>query len=126
MSVAHRGRWVLRAVTAFYWLTAFVLTHLPPSELPKNRIGDKYAHFITYAILSTLLYLCFWTARRSMAMSAGVVLAIGCIYGAFDELTQPLIGRLCSLNDWFANFAGVITAIGLLSLIRLIISRPHD
>lgn len=126
MSLANRARWGLYAITVLYWITAFILTHIPPSEVPKTRVGDKYLHFFAYFVLCSLLYLCLWSARRSPGVSAGIVFAIGCIYGAFDELTQPLVGRSNSLRDWFANLTGAIAAIALFSLVRLIIPRRHD
>lgn len=116
----HRVRLMLYAGTAFAWVIAFILTHLPPAEVPKTRIGDKLAHFIVYALLAGLLSLCLWARGTSIARSILIVLIAGLLYGAIDELTQPLVGRICSLQDWYADAAGTASAGVLFALLRLI------
>lgn len=120
-SPSRRGVLALRAFTALVWLGVFTLTHLPPKDVPKTRISDKFAHFGAYALVGTLLYLCFWASRWSPWKAALIVVVIGCVYGAFDELTQPLVGRICDPRDWLADVAGMVTVAMILTAIRLII-----
>lgn len=125
-SVLHQGRRLLQVFTTLFWLLALTLTHLPPAEVPKTRFGDKFAHFTVYAVLCMLLYLCLWTSKRSIWKTAAIVLAIGCIYGAVDELTQPFVGRTCSLNDWYADAGGTLTVVTLFTVVRLIRPTRHN
>lgn len=126
MISSYRGRIALRVLAAFYWLGIFTLTHLPPSELPKTKVSDKFAHFTVYSLLCVLLYVCLWSAKRSIWRTAGLVIAIALIYGALDELTQPFFGRDCSLYDWFADAGGTLTVVTILTIIRLLVYRTGD
>lgn len=120
MSGLTRGlRWGVWSMTAAYALLAFVLTHLPPSELPKTRVSDKLAHFVAYFILTSLLYISLWVARRALVWTIVLTMLIALVYGAFDELTQPLVGRFCSLHDWLADAAGAASATIVMTLVSL-------
>ena len=125
MTWARRILWTL---TVTYWVTLFVLTHTPQAYLPKADASDKAVHFLAYLALSflvgTTLYLAFPGRRRLMPLGV-LVLAAG--YGAFDELTQPLVGRFAEWADWYANCAGAATAAAALYLLeRLTRSRAPD
>jgi VanZ family protein len=56
-----------------------------------------------------------WATRRSGWHTlnwqdlAKVVLVIA-LYGTFDEITQPLVGRSRELLDWLADLTGALTA----------------
>src|SRR5262249_36743870 len=88
--------WYRRVVTAALvgsWLLLFTATHIPrvPVELEPN-FSDKLQHYIAYAGLAVLAAAC-WTARRTMSIWPAVGIFVGLsIYGALDELTQPLFG----------------------------------
>jgi len=99
-----------------------VLTHLPPSDLPKTHVSDKLAHFAVYALLGTLLGIAIGR-RWSWLGGAVVVTTIGLIYGAIDELTQPLFGRSCSIHDWYADAAGVVFGAILGNLGRIFLEK---
>jgi VanZ family protein len=43
-------------------------------------------------------------------------MAIVAIYGAFDEMTQPLFGRNCDWHDWSADLQGGLVG-ALLALV---------
>jgi VanZ family protein len=70
-------------------------------------VSDKLAHFIAYFILAALLVLSIRT-RSLVGALLGIMVVLA--YGAFDELTQPLVGRFASLEDWLANAAGAMVA----------------
>jgi len=94
--------------TAAYWLLMLVLTHIP--EIPKDYepgVGDKWEHRIGYFLLALGLGLSLsaWQGRLDWRRIA-LVIGIFAIYGAFDELTQPLFGRECDLFDWLADLQG--------------------
>jgi VanZ family protein len=113
----------LRLVTALYWAGIFVLTHLPPAQVPKTRVSDKLLHFWVYAVLTALLHVSLWPTRRSAwVLGVGAVI-VALTYGAVDEMTQPLIGRTCSLQDWYANAAGAVVAGTLVTIARIASDR---
>jgi VanZ family protein len=116
-------RAVLVSITALYWIGIFTLTHLPPSNLPKTNVSDKLAHFSVYCMLGVLLGLVLWNLRFCIRRSALLVIVIGLAYGAFDELTQALVGRTCSMYDWYADAGGIACAAVALITLRLLIEK---
>ena len=110
-------RRITRIALIVSWILLAALTHLPPVTIPKTG-GDKYAHFGAYLVLGFLLSLAMG-ARGVTLKSTIVSIAIACAYGAADELTQPLVGRICDLRDWYADALGSITG----ALIVLGLSR---
>lgn len=88
-----------------YWGLCFLFTHLPPSSVPSAVSSiDKLAHGGGYFVLGFLL---FCNLKRWLP-----ALSILFVYGVFDELTQPLIGRTFEwvdlLADGLGGAAGVI------------------
>ena len=110
-------RRALRVITALYWVTIFVLTHIPRvPQVPGPQLSDKLIHAVAYFILALLL-MC-WLGPKW----AWRVLAIGLIYGAIDELLQIPVGRGCELADWVAD--GIGTACAVLS--HVLVARLLD
>lgn len=106
-----------------YWGLLYLVTHLPPG--PAGRfmfnLPDWSLHFVMYGALGMLV---FWARGPAALESSGgrwsrrapafVALWLGvyALYGAFDELTQPYVGRHAEVRDWAWDMAGV--ALGLL------------
>jgi VanZ family protein len=107
-------------MTSTYWLGLFAVTHIPPAQLPKTNVSDKLEHFTAYAILCGFLHFCLWPRRMHPLTRAGVVLGIAMAYGAFDELTQILVNRSCSIDDWYADVGGACVAVLVMSLVRML------
>jgi VanZ family protein len=105
---------VWRVLLAGYWLTLLVATHLPTqvAGLPRNQ-ADKLIHFVAYAVLAWLLATA-WQASvgRLNARHLKFAWLVVVLYGAIDEITQPLVGRTLSVADWLADAAGA--AVGLI------------
>ena len=104
---------------ALFWLALFAATHVPPTTgfLPPQG-SDKFAHFAAYAMLA-LLFATTWQLAAGVLTSrhlALVWLAVA-FYGAFDEVTQILVGRYCNVGDWTADALGA--AAGLLLFVWL-------
>jgi VanZ family protein len=121
MALLRRTAWVL---TAVYWVGIFTLTHLPPEKIAKApKVWDKGAHFMAFfglaAVLGAALLLTF-PARRTMPLW---VLAISMVYGAIDEVLQPLVRRDASVRDWVADLVGVVPAVLLLALVQHVLLR---
>ena len=92
----------------------FILTHLPRVPSVGPRIGDKTAHFLAYAVLAGSMYVTWAVAWPRMKGIAWYVLLLALAYGAFDEWTQPLVGRDCELYDWLADAGGAAIALIML------------
>jgi VanZ family protein len=108
---------LLWPVTAIYWLTLFVLTHIPQPRMVDVPLGDKTAHLIAYALLASLLLL---SLRKSRVRKVEAITLLICIsYGAIDEWLQaiPFIHRSCELYDWFADCTGAALAVAVLSML---------
>jgi VanZ family protein len=106
-----------------YFVALFVATHLPPRGGPpsENHL-DKVLHFVAYAMLAWLLAWAIGPPTRMhwLKWSLALWLAVG-VYGAVEEFFQPMVGRTCDWNDWWADLAGA--GVGLL-LYRLTSSAP--
>lgn len=96
---------LLILTTIAYWCLMFIITHLPPARVPKLRVSDKVEHLAAFMLLGGLLYLCL---KPKVHHTLLAVALIGAAYGAFDELTQPLVGRRCELLDWVCDFTGIL------------------
>jgi VanZ family protein len=90
----------------------FAATHTPPSGLPNIQVSDKLLHFVGYLVMGSLA---LWqgltpgvTPHRNKPLRVLLFLAA---YAAFDEMTQPLVGRACELLDWTADLAGAIMGL---------------
>lgn len=99
-----------------YWLALAAATHVPrlPQVVGTSGI-DKVCHFAGFfglGFLASLTVAIWRPASRPLNWInlAGIGLLLA-IYGASDELTQPLVGRSCELADWLADLAGLTMGI---------------
>lgn len=86
-----------------YWLGLFVGTHIPVAL--KGAGNDKMLHFLAFTGLAFLMSLGLGGRRPSWRTFA-LVLVLGLTYGAFDEVSQMLVGRHCDFWDWCADALG--------------------
>ncbi len=93
-----------------YWVGLFIGTHIPTSQLNpiEGPLSDKTIHFYAYAGLG---FLATWSiarmrGRRFLLFLFTMVVII--VFGALDELSQPLVNRSCSFYDWVADALGAI------------------
>lgn len=132
-SQRHRVTMLLTIVLALYWSVAFLGTHLPV-RIPAvvvERGGDKLLHFVGYAILASLLM--GLRASRGPFGWHSVVMRwiVLAVYGAFDEITQQLVGRHADVADWCADQIGSLCGLGLVVLLmrvrclRQVNANPH-
>ena len=105
-------------VTIGFWIAIFVATHIPANRLPDVHVSDKTAHFVAFFILAALMYISTRLTNPTRTWLGATVIAIAMIYGAIDELLQPLVGRHGDLDDWLYDVAGATTAVFLLATIR--------
>ncbi len=119
--------WIL----ALYWLLIFTATHLPkvPEAIDLSKVSDKTLHYGAYGGLGFLLALWLASSKRLNSRSgrvwggvfgAALLMTVMAAYGAFDELTQTLVGRHCDLLDWYADMLGGLSGIVVFTLVSFI------
>ena len=94
------------------WCGALAATHIPMPTMPHST-SDKTLHFVGYFFLTGIFLLTLRVYRVKYLRRWIIVICVMLAYAAADELTQPLVGRGCELNDFFADAIGMATAIGL-------------
>lgn len=104
---------LLLGLLAAYWIAMFVGTHLPRVPKALAEQGDKLLHIGAYAGLALLLTL--WRFSRGTVTPGQIVRdAVGiAAFAAFDELTQPLVGRFCDFWDWVADATGAVLGLAI-------------
>lgn len=116
-------RRVLVAALLTAWLAAFAATHVPAPRVPHGLPSDKTLHLLTYAVLAGLLWLTLRAYGRPMRSRALATFAALALYGAFDEITQPLVNRSADVRDWLFDTLGVTLALALGALIEVLRAR---
>ena len=110
---------------AFLWPLLYALLIIGLSPIPSRAlpdypwlIFDKLLHFAEYGVLGFLVAHA-WRSRRSQLHRFLIrILLPTSLFAALDELYQLLIpGRLCSVQDWLADVAGIIAGSLLYSLV---------
>ena len=109
--------------TLFYWAFLCVVTHIPQPRLPGVPVSDKTSHLIGYGVLASMLYVTLWIARPHNWSLVWQIPLILFVYGALDEITQPMFQRSGEVADWVADAAGVLIAVAGWSCIRLFAAR---
>ena len=125
MTFLRRALWT---ATLAYWALLFVLTHKPPAPPKEGGINDKLQHALAFGAGSFLLGVTLWAsgrAGRSPATVPAWVLILVALYGAADELTQPIVGRVADPGDWLADLAGAAVAAAVLYALRRL-TRPRE
>ncbi len=126
LMLRRRRRYVLAACVTL-WHAAFIATHVPAKSLPKVGVGDKWLHAACFFVLGSLLMATLAAYRRRPIRRAIIAFCALTLYGALDELTQPLVNRHGAFSDWYADVKGALAAVVVWELIFLIaakISRP--
>lgn len=123
----HRLALASNAAVGLYWIALCVATHVPPAEAPlPSGLNDKLAHVAAYLVLAFLASTA-WQLASGILTSRHLWFAwlVIVIYGALDELTQPLVGRDCSLLDWAADAVGAAAGIALFVAVRACCRKIH-
>ena len=101
-----------------YWPAIFILSHIPiPQLVYKAQVSDKTLHVLTYLILVFLIWFAKSPNEKVNWRKATVwwILLAVVWYGVFDELLQAYVGRHASVMDFFADLAGVVAGLIVLS-----------
>ncbi len=113
-----------RYATVILLLGMFIGTHIPADVGPHVVHTDKLAHTLAFMALTCSLL-------TSWELSTGVlrpqhyfaVWLFGTLYGAFDEITQTPVGRVCDLMDWLADIGGILIGLVLYQILRPVFFR---
>jgi len=118
MAVSRRQK-VTIILLVFYWLSFFVLAHIPePGFVSKAGVSDKGLHFLAYLILVFLLWFAVSPDQKVVWRKAVVWWVFIALtgYGVVDELLQGFTGRNCDVRDMVANLAGTLAGLILFSV----------
>ena len=64
-----------------------------------------------------------WSYHVPVFCRMVAVILVMAAYGAFDELTQPLVGRTAAWADWGADVLGAVVAAVFWPMVNLLVSR---
>jgi VanZ family protein len=117
--------WTWRILLAGYWLTLFVLTHLPRDvPLAVATKHDKIVHAAAFAALAVLLAMTWQTSAGGLSRAQlGWAWLVIIVYAGLDEWTQGFVGRDVSLWDWLADAAGAAVGLALFVWFRRLSRR---
>ena len=119
MPLLRRHKYVL-IVLLIYWPVLFVLTHIPVPQIARQSgMSDKTMHVLAYM---ALVFLCWHAVSPFKRINwkkakVWVVLVFMVWYGAVDEYLQGRIGRNADIRDFFADLAGTIFGLVILTVL---------
>ena len=119
---AARTAWI---VCIIVWCASFIATHTPAKRLPPLPAGDKILHAVAYFILAFVLLVALALSGRRRGRRILTAITAATVYGALDELTQPLVNRFASWGDWRADVLGATAAIVLFEAISAMRKRAQ-
>ena len=103
-----------------YALGIFLLSNSTSAKEYATATGipDPISHGLLYLGLGILLY---WALRGAIrapfsALWAAVMVVLGTLYGASDELHQGLVGRDAEIGDLLSDVGGLVLAVVLILL----------
>ncbi len=120
MKRLQRAAWL---VTGCYAAFHFVMTHLPPGNMPAVRVSDKTLHFLSYGLLTGCFYLAVWARGVHPRRTALIVMSGVAGFAGLDEVLQGPVGRSPEIADWVADVGAACVAVGSLWLLRLVYAR---
>jgi len=98
-----------------YAVLIFLLSSIPGHSIPNLPFFsfDKMVHTLEFGLFGMLLYrLLFFHLRVGLPYFFTIV--IGSSYAVLDEFHQYFVpGRACSINDFFADFIGLVVFTGV-------------
>ncbi len=112
-------------LVAWVWLGLYAcllltLTHMPSVPTVFKSQDDKTLHFAAYFVLGGLSFFAAGLTFRNKSILPLAVIIACLVFAAVDESTQPAFGRSADILDWRADAFGIITAVVLMTIIRLL------
>lgn len=118
MALLYRRK-ITVVLLLFYWPVLSVLAHIPIPQLVRRAgVSDKSLHFLAYLVLVFLLWFAVSSDKKVnwRRGAAWLILLVVALYGAVDELSQPLAGRTCDMMDLVANLVGALVGLIVCSI----------
>ncbi|UCC21823.1 MAG: VanZ family protein [Planctomycetota bacterium] len=118
MALVRRQKVILISLL-LYWPAIFVLAHIPvPKFFHGAHVSDKTLHYIAYFVLVFLLWFALGPGSKVKWRRPAVwcVLFVVVCYGVLDEWLQGYVGRDADVVDFFADLAGALTGLILLTI----------
>jgi len=116
----RRRYWLFWIGLLCYWPALFIGTHLPPVQMQRCRGNDFILHSFAFFVLTLFFWLaCFRFEKPDFKTRRPyVIFAILSLYAVLDEWTQAWVQRTVSLDDWLADFCGILAALAALWAFR--------
>lgn len=94
-----------------------VVSYISLTPIPSGapEISDKLAHFIVW--FGTGIF-CGFRPGKQMMILALIILS----WSGVIEIIQPYFNRTASLDDFWANFAGIVVAISIAPTLHFALS----
>jgi len=109
---------LVQVVLYVYWLTIFILSHIPKVNVPRGwKVSGSMHHFGAYVVLTLLIFLNAGLIRRMSLRAKKTWLLIGVViaYGVLDEFLQYFVpGRDANLMDLVVDVVACLLCVGLL------------
>ena len=118
MPLLRRHKYMLMALLV-YWPGLFVLTHIPIPQLARQSgMSDKTMHVLAYLALVFVWWFSISPYKKVNWRKAKVWATLGVMvwYSAFDEWLQGCMSRSADVRDFYANLAGTIIGLGIISI----------
>lgn len=115
-SIGLRLRRLLSLATAAYAIALVVATHYPRPQEVLLRLGaegvtDKTQHVVAYTVLALLAAATVASWNRWTIWNGVVLLGALALFGALDEVTQPVFGRIADPADWVGDCVGIVAGV---------------
>lgn len=98
-----------------YAVLIFLISSIPGHSIPNFPFFsfDKMVHTLEFGLFGMLLYRSFFF-HLSVSRPYFFTIAAGSSYAVLDEFHQYFVpGRSCSINDFFADFIGLVIFAGV-------------
>ncbi|ERP31279.1 VanZ family protein [Chitinivibrio alkaliphilus] len=112
----------IQIVFVAWWVGMIIATSIPGEHIPQDVFTDvsRGIHFLLYFVFTILFWIVmephskrskWWTPLRAVLFLV--------VYASLDEVHQLFIpGRHASMADFYANCAGIATALVVLATVH--------
>ena len=114
---AKKVRLLLLLACIAIWITAALMTHLPPESVPGFETSDKVLHFLGYFVLTGVFELVLWSYGHPRWRRFIIAIVVMILYAIADESSQQLVNRCAAFDDWLADGLGILAVEGIDMLI---------
>ena len=121
MKLQKKSKYFLWALP-IYWVALFIATHMPkiPNWVRSSSIPDYSLHYLAYFCLTFFIWnnLALNEKISWKKPKVWIIISFMVWYCAVDEWLQAYVGRTPQLRDYFADMAGVMSGLLIMTLCR--------